>query len=128
MKEIKQRLMAVVGRLSKLHKETEVLKKQIEDLENLGIINARLHWPKDKPGALELLYSSNSEYTLRTGRRRQYIGKDPQKQQAAKEAIERWRKHRKLLGQLGTIERHIYSIERRVDALEQVSKGYEVRW
>jgi len=128
MSDIRTRLMAVCDRLDEYHKEAKAIKSQMADLESQGIICARLHWPKDKPGALELLYSSNSEYARATGRRRQYIGKDPLKQEAAKASIQRWKEHRKLGNHLGNIQRSILGVERRLDALEQVSMGYEVRW
>lgn len=118
MSDVRTRLMAVCDRIDEYHQEANAIKSQMDDLESQGLICASLHWPKDKPGALELLFSSNSEYARKTGRRRQYIGKDPQKQEAAKDSIQRWKQHRKLTEQLRLAKNIIISIERLIDRLE----------
>ena len=116
--EIRARMLAVCDKLDGLESEVKAIQAQMDDLEKQGIICARLHWRKDKPGALELLYSSNSEYAKRTGRRRQYIGKDPQKQEQAKASIQRWKEHKQLGSRLNLLERIIMSVDFRVSTLE----------
>jgi hypothetical protein len=61
----------------------------MDELKEKGLIYAREHWPKDKPGSLELLHFKDSPYRKQTGRKRQYIGKRKGRIDAALKGIER---------------------------------------
>lgn len=119
---VTDRLMAVCDKLEELYHEANTIKSEMSQLEDQGMVCAKAHWPKDKPGAMELLYSTQSEYYKKNGRRRQYIGKDKQKIAEAKAAITRWHEHRDLRGQLSDVKSKIYDIENGIKRLERIAQ------
>lgn len=69
--------------------EIEYTCKLIADIQRAGVTNATIHRRSDT-GGMELLHPSDSDYVRRNGRRREYIGQDPDKQREAKQLVARF--------------------------------------
>ena len=120
---IRIRLQNIADTLDTLAQQSADLAGIIATLENAGITNAQPYWmrkddPTGKPDQLELTHPTTSAYSRRTGRRREYIGTDPERIAAALGRIERykkWRIHRVTLAgvqdKMRTIENHLVALE-----------------
>jgi hypothetical protein len=84
---IRDRLAAVCDQLDRLYDNLKLVEKRLIELQNEGITDANIHWRE--PGMLELLYPAGSDYVTRTGRRREYIGKDKTRQEQAIARVKR---------------------------------------
>ena len=90
--------------------ELNEMEGQLAEMEKLGIIEAREHWPKDKPGALVLLYFTDSEHYRQTGKRKKYIGKKPERIAEAQMAMARFMEH-------GELKQKAYAWQSHIDGM-----------
>lgn len=125
---IRGRLMAVCDRLDLLYEEIKITYEKIHELEAQGISEASIHWrrkgdPAGRPDQLELLHPTGSAYEKRTGRRREYIGTDPEKQQEAIARVRRWRAYQDAQGEVKKIKDKMTDIVGRIKHLEWTALG-----
>jgi hypothetical protein len=130
MIDIKERLISIADRLDELKREQATIQAEIEELRKLGVSEATPHWRRKetngKAAILELLHSTGSVYEKRTGRRREYVGTNPEKIQAALDCIKRYDRFRKLNLDLQDKRRHIYRVEKGIDQLERLAFAEQI--
>jgi len=115
--ELSNILFAALDTLMAIHAEIEQVENEIEIKTMLPMTNATMHWRPDSKGErtiLELLHPTGSEYEQRTGRRREYIGKDPEAIQEAREAKKRYREFQELVSRKKQLEFNGDDLERRI--------------
>lgn len=125
---LRMRVNRIMDTLDAMAREAHDVFLTIADLEERGISTARPYWmrkddPDGKPDQLELTHPTNSEYYNRTGRRREYIGTDPDKIAAALDAIERLQKHQRLTVVYNDLAQKIRTAENHIVAMEGVVMG-----
>jgi hypothetical protein len=99
LKAIEQEVDALVGRCDKLERE-------LEELEHAGIANAGVHYRDGR--YLYLLHSCAGGGT--SGRRREYIGSDPERQKEALGRVERYRRHQVVQRELDTLTERLREV------------------
>lgn len=105
------------SRLDQLKEEHEAMKTQAAEMVELGMTDAKKHWPSDKPGALVLLYSTSSKFYEETGRRKEYIGKKPERIAEAEARLKRYVDHKELTKKIRAYDYHIGRMESAIDNL-----------
>lgn len=124
--EFFEKMAAVWLELSNLHEKVNNLDLEMRQLEQAGIVNATIHTRSDN-GGLELLHPVGSDYEREHGRRREYIGKKPEAQAAARGRVLRYQQHSQLKHECQKTIEQIKIIERRIDALEQAAFGRQAK-
>lgn len=112
-----------------LHAQRQAAKditEQMTALQEQGMSNATIHIRGDNDG-MELLYPTGSEYERSKGRRREYIGKKPEAQEAARARVQRFADHQTLGGQLHKTREKIRDIERQIERLHIIAKGGQAK-
>lgn len=117
-----ERVTGVWLELHNLYEQSQQLSQQIAELEQQGFVNATIHIRKDT-GGMELLHPMGSEYEVKIGRRREYVGTKPEQQKVAKERVARYHHLLKLTGEAREVRGKIHQIERAIERLEQVSRN-----
>lgn len=117
-----ERVTAVWLELRSLYEQSAQLSQKIAELEQQGFVNATIHIRKDTRG-MELLHHSGSEYEVKTGRRREYIGTKPEAQEAGKARVERHKEWLRLKQELQKFTSKQTSIERQLRQLELAASG-----
>lgn len=112
--------------LSNLHEQADNLVSQMAELQQAGMSNATIHTRSDN-GGMELLHPVGSDYEREHGRRREYIGKKPEAQEAAKAKVQRWHKHNALKTEWQTISSRCIEIERQIGRLETIALGRQAK-
>lgn len=118
------RFMAVIDALIGLERRVKRGYLEMEQLLDAGLTDASLHWRKDARGErtiLELLHPTGSPYETQNGRRREYIGKDPQKIAEAKARVDRYHQYQMLQQKVRSDESELVTIKHRIDALEMMA-------
>lgn len=118
---IRSRLMAVCDQLDALYSQLQPMFDRLRELQAQGITEATIHWRE--PGMLELLYPAGSDYVARTGRRREYIGKDPAKQQEAIARVNRREEYLKLEKEINRTKYKMQEIIGKISMLEWAALG-----
>ncbi len=117
-----QTLDQIADGMTRLYIEAEKIRNQMAKLEESGIIDAGIHWRKDRSGdktILELVYSTHSDRVKVEGKRRiEYIGKRPEKIEAAQAALARFDEYQKLKSVLNRIEGQISRNEKTLQLLK----------
>jgi len=130
MTGITERLTNIADRLVQLKQERAAIQAEIKELEELGVTEATPHWRQKetngKAAMLELIHSTGSEYEKRTGRRREYIGTDPDKIQVTLSCVKRYGRYRQLNIDLVDKERHVYRVEKGIDQLERLAFAKQI--
>lgn len=124
--EFFEKMASVWIELATLQEQAGDLMRQMEQLESAGIVNATIHTRSDN-GGMELLHPTGSEYEQRTGRRREYIGKKPEAQDAARAKIQRYHDHVKLKAQWQTVASKRIEIQRQIERLEIMALGKQAK-
>lgn len=113
--------------LDGLYEQLNTVSLTISALEAQGVTEGKIHWRRrpfgDQPGILELLHPQESEYTRKAGRRREYIGTDPEKQQEAFAKIKRWKTLQEAKSEQRRIRDKMAEIERQISRLELIASG-----
>jgi hypothetical protein len=124
---IRARLSTVCEALDRLYQQLQAVQVKISELEAQGLSEASVHWrrpPSDnQPGILELLHPAGSTYVAKHGRRREYIGTIPDRQQEALGRVERWAEYQKAKRAEFEIKEKMSQIETRISGLELVAIG-----
>lgn len=120
--EFFEKMAAVWLEISTLKDEAQAIEQQMKELERAGMVKATIHTRSDN-GGMELLHPTGSDYEKQTGRRREYIGKKPEAQRAAKARVERFHQHYTLKGELGRVTQRIKDIEHQISLLEMSALG-----
>lgn len=126
IENLQDRFTAILDEVISIKREQNHIRAIISDLESKPITDAREHWRADRNGEytiLELLHSTDSQYFHETGRRREYIGKDPAKIAAAREARERHNEIARAKGLWKTTDDKIRGILRYFERLEYFAIG-----
>ena len=130
MTGITERLTNIADRLAQLQQERAAIQAEIKELEELGVSEATPHWRQKetngKAAMLELIHSTGSEYEKRTGRRREYIGTDPDKIQATLSCVKRYLAIQATKLDLVDKERHVYRVEKGIDQLERLAFAEQI--
>jgi hypothetical protein len=130
MTGITERLTNIADRLAQLQQERAAIQAEIKELEELGVTEATPHWRQKetngKSAMLELIHSTGSEYEKRTGRRRKYIGTDPDKIQATLSYVKRYGRYRQLNIDLVDKDSHVYRVEKGIDQLERLAFAKQI--
>lgn len=121
-REFIARVTAVWAELHSLQKQGNQLSQQIAELEQAGFVNATIYIRKDT-GGMELLHPMGSEYEVKTGRRREYVGTKLEQQETAKARVERWKQWQQLKRELQKVTSKQASIERNLKQLELAARG-----
>lgn len=108
--EYLRRFNKVLDQLDALDAELRQIKDAIDRTKAQGMTDATIHWRQE--GMLELVYSINSDYARRNGRRREYIGVDQDKIDEAMARIARHTRYQELLSDA----RHIYNQIRNIES------------
>lgn len=120
--EFFEKMAAVWLELSTLKATMETIAQDMAQLESAGMTSAKIHIRADN-GGMELLHHSGSEYEQKNGRRREYVGKKPEAQEAARARIQRFGMHRKLKDELAIKNHAIRLIEHEIDNLCMAALG-----
>jgi len=124
--EFFEKMAAVWLELSKLQEQADDLVNQMSKLENAGMVNATIHTRSDN-GGMELLHPTGSTYEQEFKRRREYIGKKPEAQEAARKRVGRWQKHRDLKAKWRITNGKIEDIKRQIQRLELLTLGKQAK-
>lgn len=126
--QLQDRFVSIIDELIHLQRERIQLERMLSELKDQPITDANEHWRADRNGdntILELLHSTDSAYFKETGRRREYIGKDPARIAAAREARQRYNRVNKINSQLVTIDDKARGILRYFERLEYFALGMQ---
>lgn len=124
--EFFEKMAAVWNEYSRLTELAQAIETQMSELAQAGMSEATIHKRSDN-GGMELLHPTGSTYERQTGRRREYIGKKPEAQQAAQERVMRYREYYKLEGQLSTHKQKLNDIKYQIDRLEMSTLGRQAK-
>lgn len=124
--EFFEKMAAIWIELATLQEHADNLVRQMQGLEQAGMVNATIHTRSDN-GGIELLHPTGSEYEQRTKRRREYIGKKPEAQESARARIERYHEHTRLKAEWLTITGKMRQIQHHIERLELVAVGRQTK-
>jgi len=127
--ELSNILFAALDTLMAIYAEMDKIDQQIDDMRFMSKTNATMHWRPDSKGErtiLELLHPTGSEYEQRTGRRREYIGKDPEKIAEAKEAKKCYREWQELISRGKHLESAADRLHREIIKIDVISNGIKL--
>lgn len=129
---IRMRLNRVCDAIDKLYQDQLGQLALIRELEQQGTTDASIHWrrrPEDgRPGILELLHSQDSDFALKNGRRREYIGTDPEKQAEAFARRKRWKALQEAKATERGIRDQLSQLEARITALELLASTKQLNF
>lgn len=126
--ELANSLFEVLHKLADLEEQQTALQAKITALEARPMTDASPHWRKDRDGQptiLELIHRTGSTYEQANSRRREYIGKDPDKIAEARERRKRFKQHRELKRQLYDTEYQATRIRRGIKQLALLANEAE---
>lgn len=124
--EFFEKMAAVWLELSTLKEAVEQIEQEMTQLEQAGMTSATIHIRSDN-GGMELLHASGSEYEQQHGRRREYVGKNPDKQLEARCKVKRYQSYQSLKKELSTKQEAIRAIEYQISRLEIISLGKQAK-
>lgn len=124
--EFFEKMAAVWLEVSTIQEICIAIEKQLADLEQAGMTNATIHTRSDN-GGMELLHPTGSDYEKQTGRRREYIGKKPEAQQAAQDRVIRYHEYQKLKSEWSKQAARRIEIYRQVERLELAALGRQAK-
>lgn len=124
--EFFEKMAMVWMQLSTLKAAIETITQEMAQLESAGMTSATIHVRSDN-GGMELLHHSGSDYERQTGRRREYVGKNPDKQLEAKCRVKRYETYRTLKAELAVMQEKLRNIEYQVSRLEMVALGKQAK-
>ena len=129
--EMEHTLTSIRTGYDQLKYRADLLRREQMRLEQADIAQAGIHWRKNRQGEktiLELVYAKDSA-RVRSGQRRiEYIGQDPEKQQAALARLERFREWRDLGHSLHNLEGKLSQIERALSQLARYVNGEQTHF
>lgn len=125
--EFFEKMAAVWKELSILQEHVTRLEGAMGTIERLGMTNATIHKRSDN-GGMELLHPTGSDYERQTGRRREYIGKKPEAQQAAQERVNRYHEYCKLKNEWSKQAERRVQIYRQIERLEITALGKQAKF
>lgn len=107
VRKARQTLAAIAEKIETTNGQIEALSEQIENLETAGIANATEYWRDEK--YLYLIYP------MKAGeRRRDYIGSQPAKVQAAIDSIDRFKRYSVLRKEMATLQAELKTVYTRL--------------
>lgn len=124
--EFFEKMADVWMELHGLRQTAKQITEQMTALQSQGMSNATIHIRSDND-AMELLHPTGSEYEVSNNRRREYVGKKPEAQEAARARVQRFADHQNLGGQLHKTREKIRDIERQIDRLHMIAKGGQAK-
>lgn len=124
--EFFEKMAEVWLELSNIREQADNLVAQMAELENAGMVNATIHTRSDN-GGMELLHPTGSAYEKDNSRRREYIGKKPEAQEAARARVERWHKHVELKREWSRHQDKVRQIEYRIEYLYMAALGKQAK-
>lgn len=124
--EFFEKMAAVWLELSTLKEAAETITQEMTQLEQAGMTSATIHIRSDN-GGMELLHHSGSEYEQKNGRRREYVGKNPDKQLEAKCKVKRYQSYQSLKRELAAKQQKVREIEYQISRLETVTYGKQTK-
>lgn len=124
--EFFEKMAMVWMQLDTLKRAIETITQEMAQLEQTGMTSATIHIRSDN-GGMELLHRSGSEYEQKNGRRREYVGKNPDKQLEAKCKVKRYQSHQTLKGELRALRDKSQTIENQISYLEMVALGKQAK-
>ena len=124
--EFFEKMAAVWIEVSTIQDVCVKVEKQMAELEQAGMVNATVHTRRDN-GGMELLHPTGSDYEKQTGRRREYIGKKPEAQQAAQDRINRYHEYQKLKNEWSKQAARRIEIYRQIERLELAALGKQAK-
>jgi len=124
--EFLKKMAAVWFEFSAIQDTCISIENQLAELEQAGMTNATIHKRSDN-GAMELLHPTGSDYERQTGRRREYIGKKPEAQQAAQERVKRYNEYLKLKSEWSKQATKRIEINRQIERLELTALGKQAK-
>lgn len=125
--EFFEKMAAVWLEVSTIQDACIAIEKQLAELEQAGMTSATIHTRSDN-GGMELLHPTGSDYERQTGRRREYIGKKPEAQQAAHERVKRYHEYKKLKGEWSKQAAKRVEIYRQIERLELTALGKQAKF
>lgn len=124
--EFTERMVPIWARLNNLQEQEQDLVRQMEELQQAGMVNATIHIRSDN-GGMELLHPTGSEYERATGRRREYIGKKQDVIEHAKARVDRYHTCQSLYGELSKTREKIKEIQHYMGRLEMAASGTQAK-
>jgi len=124
--EFFEKMAAIWLELSKLKEAAEIIAREMAELEQAGMTSATIHVRSDN-GGMELLHRSGSDYEQKNGRRREYIGKNSDKQLEARSKVKRYQSYQTLKGELASQQEHIRAIEYQISRLEMITLSKQAK-
>lgn len=92
-------------------------KDKLYELSQAGMSQATIHIRSDN-GGMELLHPSGSTYEKQHNRRREYIGKDPERQREARARVERYQQSEQLRQDIKRMSEAKTTIDRSISNIE----------
>lgn len=129
--ELAKRLVTVLELLARLEEEAEATQAKIAKLKQSNMTDATIHWRKDRNGEaslMELLHHQDSDYHKQTGRRREYVGNDPQRIEEARERVRKFHKYQTLREEERVLTAKAQNIRRWIKQLEYQAFGEKQTW
>jgi hypothetical protein len=124
--EFFEKMAAVWLEISDIQDSCVAIEKQMAALEQAGMVNATVHTRSDN-GGMELLHPTGSDYERQTGRRREYVGKKPEAQQAAQDRVNRYHEYHKLKNEWSKQASRRIEIYRQIERLELAALGKQAK-
>lgn len=124
--EFFEKMAAVWNEYSRLKELAQAIEMQMAELAQAGMTEATIHIRNDN-GGMELLHPTGSTYERQAGRRREYIGKKLEAQQAARERVNRFHEYYKLDSNLNTHRQNINNIKYQIDRLLMSAFGKQAK-
>jgi hypothetical protein len=112
-----QRLIMIADGYSMLLFNLNQAKDKLDELSQAEMSQATIHTRSDN-GGMELLHPSGSTYEKQHGRRREYIGKDLEKQREAKLRVERYQKSEQLRHDIEQMNMKKSIVDRSIGSIE----------
>lgn len=124
--EFFEKMAMVWMQLDTLTRAIETITQEMAQLEQAGMTSATIHIRSDN-GGMELLHHSGSDYEQKNGRRREYVGKNPDKQLEAKCRVKRYQTYQTLKGELGVMRDKKQTIKNQISRLEMAALGKQAK-